>query len=79
MIEIIGLIASLIIVSSMSFKTTTFKGTIIMRILNALGSIGFIIYGIFLPAYATALTNICILILNIIYIIKETKTHDINK
>ena len=36
MFEIIGIIASVLIVFSMLFKTTTFKGTVWMRIINLL-------------------------------------------
>lgn len=74
-IEIIGLIASILIVVSMIFKTTSFKGTILMRIINAIGSIFFTIYGLFLPAYSTAITNACLFILNIIYLIIEIKDY----
>lgn len=74
-IEIIGLIASLLIVFSMIFKTTTFKGTVLMRILNLLGSVIFVIYGSILPAYATLITNTCLFLINIYYIIKEIKDH----
>ena len=76
--EIIGLIASLLIVLSMVFKTTTFKGTMLMRIINLLGSIFFIVYGFILPAYATAIANVCVLFINIFYIIKEYKDHKKN-
>lgn len=72
-LEIIGLIGSLLIVFSMIFKTTSFKGTLCMRILNSVGSIFFVIYGFLLPAYATAITNSLLLILNIIYLIIEIK------
>lgn len=70
-LEIIGFIGSLLIVFSMIFKTTNFKGTICMRILNGVGSIFFIVYGFYLPAYATAITNSILLILNIVYLIVE--------
>ena len=73
--EIIGLIASILVVVSMVFKTTTYKGTMLMRILNLCGSIFFIIYGFILPAYSTAITNSCAFILNLFYIIKEYKDH----
>ena len=69
--EVIGIIASVLVVFSMVFKTTTYRGTMLMRILNLAGSIFFIIYGFLLPAYATAITNSCAFILNLIYIIKE--------
>lgn len=69
--EVIGIIASVLVVFSMVFKTTTYRGTMMMRILNLTGSIFFIVYGFLLPAYATAITNTCAFILNLIYIIKE--------
>lgn len=75
--EIIGIIASILIVFSMAFKTTSYKGTMLMRIINTIGSIFFIIYGFILPAYATAITNCCGFVLNIFYIFKET--HDRRK
>ena len=70
-LEIIGLIGSLLIVFSMLFKTTNFKGTVCMRIINSVGSIFFVIYGLLLPAYATAITNGLLFILNIVYLIIE--------
>ena len=73
--ELIGLIASVLVVFSMVFKTTTYKGTMIMRMLNGLGSVFFIIYGFILPAISTAITNICAFILNIYWLIKEYKDH----
>ena len=46
-----------------------------MRILNLTGSIFFVVYGFLLPAYATAITNSCALLLNAFYIVKEYKDH----
>ena len=74
-IEIVGIIASLFIVVSMCFKTTTFKGTIIMRIINGLGSIVFVVYGALLPALATLITNACAFVINLFYLIKEIRDH----
>lgn len=71
-IEIIGIVATVVVLISMSFKTTTYKGTICMRIINILGSIGFTIYGFLLPAYATAIMNVILFFINIFYLIKET-------
>lgn len=85
--DVLGLIAAVLIVASMVFKTTTFKGTILMRIINALGSVFFIIYG-FWPqedaflgvfAFATGIANAALFLLNIFYIYKETKDHNIKK
>ncbi len=41
----------------MCFNTTTIKGNYLMRILNIIGSLVFVIYGLILPAYSTALLN----------------------
>lgn len=71
--ELLGIVASITIVFSMIFQTTTFKGTISMRILNTIGSIFFIVYGFALPAYATAVCNCCVFAINIFYLIKEVK------
>ena len=85
MIDAIGLIASLLIVTSMLFRTTTYAGTMVMRIINALGSIFFVYYG-FIPnpfqtnyyvpnALATGITNGILFIVNMYYIYKEYKVH----
>lgn len=76
MVDIIGLTASLLVVFSMIFKTTTYKGTMLMRTLNLIGSVFFIVYGMMLPAYATAVTNMAVFVLNIVYLVKEYKDHN---
>lgn len=75
-IEIVGILASFIILISMLFKTTTYKGTMLMRIFNTIGSFIFILYGICLPAVATAFMNCAVSVVNIFYIVKEYKTHN---
>ena len=74
-IEIVGIVASLFVVISMCFKTTLFKGTIIMRIINGLGSIVFVVYGALLPAIATLITNACVFVINLFYLVKEIRDH----
>lgn len=74
-VEIIGIIASILIVLSMVFKTTNYRGTIAMRIINAVGSVFFVIYGALLPAWSTMATNAILFCLNIFYLIKEIKDH----
>jgi hypothetical protein len=76
--ELTGIMASIIIIFSMVFKTTTFKGTMLMRTLNTVGSVLFIIYGLSIPAYSTAICNCCALLINIFYIFKETKDYKRN-
>ena len=81
--DFIGIIASIFIVFSMVFKTTTFKGTICMRVINSVGSAFFIIYGfwpnvdnfLFVNAFASGLANSILFLLNIFYIFKECKDY----
>lgn len=74
--EIVGALSSLLIIASMIFKTSTYKGTMLMRSINAIGSIMFILYGfVCTDAYATGATNACGLLLNIFWLIKEYKDH----
>lgn len=56
-VEYIGLAASLFIVASMCFPTHTKKATLMLRILNLIGSAVFLVYGIMLPAISTAVLN----------------------
>lgn len=75
-LETVGIIASVLIVASMLFKTTTFKGTILMRSINLLGSAVFVVYGMLLPALATAIANILLLIVNSVYLVIEIQSHN---
>ena len=76
MVEIIGIVATVIILFSMSFKTTTLKGSMIMRVTNIIGSIVFTVYGALLPAISTAILTALLVIINayhLIVLIKENK------
>lgn len=75
LLELIGYVASALVVVSISFKTSTFTGTLLMRILNGIGSFIFIIYGILIKADPTALTNCIAFIINLIYLIFEIRDH----
>ena len=87
MIEVLGIIATIIIAVCSCIKTETVKGSIIFRAINIVGSILFLIYGILLPALSTALLNGILVIINgyhlILLIIKSkkslTKTEDNKK
>ena len=70
-IEILGIISSIIILSALTFRSTSSKANILMRVINIIGSIGFIIYGFLIPAYSTAILNIGTVLVNIIYIVIE--------
>lgn len=56
-VEYIGITASVLIMASMCFPTNTKKSTVMLRILNLIGSAVFLAYGILLPAASTAILN----------------------
>ena len=77
-IEIIGISATLLILVSMLFKTTSIKGSILMRSINIVGSAVFVVYGCLLPAVSTAILNGALIIVNtyhLIILLKETKNN----
>ena len=78
MIEIIGIVATLLILLSMCFKTTNRKGAITMRSLNIVGSIVFVVYGILLPAISTAILNGALVVVNTIHLVQLLRKHDTN-
>lgn len=71
MIEVIGMIATVLLVISMMVNTMNPKTVIIMRAINAVASIGFIIYGVLLSAYSTTISNTFILFVDIWYLYKN--------
>ena len=68
MIELIGIIAGMLILFATMFPTLSFKGSMWLRSINIVGSVVFLVYGILLPAIATAVTNAGIIIVNIVHI-----------
>ena len=68
-VGIVGICATLFILASMSFKTTTLKSSIIMRVLNIIGSVAFVFYGAFLPAISTAILNACLVVVNTYHLV----------
>ena len=68
-IEIVGILATVLILVSMLVKTTTLKGSIFMRAVNAIGSMVFVVYGILLPAISTAILNGALIIVNLYYLV----------
>lgn len=73
LIEIIGIIATILILFSMMFKTTTLKGDIRMRVLNLIGSVIFMIYGCLLPTLSTAILNGILIIVNTYHLVSLLK------
>ena len=64
--EWLGIIASTIVLAS--FLTTNQIKT---RIINSVGCVVFIIYGLMLPAYSTAFMNIAMLVVHIVFLTKH--------
>ena len=78
-IEIIGILSTILILISMLFKTTSFKGSLIMRILNLSGSAVFVVYGCLLPSISTAILNAGLVIINSYHIVLLIKEHKKNQ
>ena len=81
-VEVIGIVATVLILFSMLFKTTTLKGDIRMRILNLIGSLIFTVYGCLIPAISTAILNGLLIIVNIYHLcslVKEYKNQSKNQ
>lgn len=74
-VEGIGILASVIILSSMCCKTNSYKSALALRLLNLSGSVIFVIYGIMLPAYSVALLDSIAVGVNIYHIIKLKKDY----
>lgn len=70
MINILGIAATIIILISMCFPTT-YKGVILMRATNIIGSICFVIYALIQndPDYAVAILNIILTFVNTYHLI----------
>lgn len=68
LIELVGITASALIVLSLVFKTTTFKGTLIMRIINLIGSVVFMTYGILIWSLSIIIANAATTLLDAYYI-----------
>lgn len=72
-VEMLGIISSIIILLSMSVKSVSVQGNILMRYINILGSILMCLYGFILSAYSTIFLNSCVIIIHIYYIMKLKK------
>ena len=69
-IELIGIVGSILVLLAMFVRSTTTKGNIIMRIINLIGSAIFVVYGLMIPAYSTAVLNIFAVMVNGIFVLK---------
>ena len=67
-IEIIGYLGSAFVLGSFLLKDIKW-----IRIVNIIGAIFFVIYGIFTETWATAFMNMALVIVHVIYLIKMFK------
>ncbi len=78
-IEIIGIVATVIILASNCFKTMTFWGSFWLRLLNVIGSAIFLVYGVLLPAISTAILNGALVVINLYHLIVLMIAHNKSK
>lgn len=78
-IEIIGVVATVILVISMFWSAQTKSGLIAMRLVNAIACILFVWYGVLITAYSIIISNAIILIIDIFYLYKAIKTTERRK
>ena len=73
---IVGLVASLIVLVSMCFDTSTRKGDLLLRSWNLVGSILSVIYGIILgpEGFGMIILNGTLVFVNLYYLIKIWRT-----
>jgi hypothetical protein len=69
-VEIIGILGSILVLMAMTVKSSTTKGNLMMRIINIIGSVIFVVYGFMISAYSTAFMNIAATFVNGFFIFK---------
>jgi membrane protein implicated in regulation of membrane protease activity len=65
-VEYIGIAAGVIVLLSFLFKKIK-----VIRLVNIVGAILFVIYGLLLPTYSTAFVNFALIVVHIIYLIRD--------
>lgn len=82
-IEIVGVIASILILISMCFNSSSYKGSLFMRIFNLIGSIILTVYGSLIQAFSVVFLNGILVFVNFYYlinlIVKNYKKNKIDK
>lgn len=68
--EIFGICGSIFVLFSMLVNTTNVRTVLIMRILNLVASILFVVYGLMLPAYSTIVLNSIVIIVHVYHIVR---------
>lgn len=75
MVELVGIIASAVVLSSMLFNSTSVKRNKIMRVINAIGSLIFIVYGILINSISVVIMNSAMIVICAIHFIILIKTN----
>ncbi|AEE15932.1 hypothetical protein [Treponema brennaborense] len=70
-IEILGYVSSFLVLISLSMKSL-----VKLRFLNALGSLFFALFGLVSRSYPTAFMNVCIVVIDIMYLYRLFNTKD---
>ena len=82
-VALIGLLASIIVLVSMCFNARTVKGEFLMRVVNLIGSIVSVIYGVLLGPLGAGmiLLNGTLVFVNLYYIFKsiQAKRNQVDK
>lgn len=66
--EIIGIVATLFIIASFLTKDLTK-----VRIVNLVGSVIFIVYGVLIHSWSTAILNVVMIIVHLVYLLRRKK------
>lgn len=74
-VEIIGIVASIFILASLTFKCVSVKTNILMRILNGFGSLVFVVYGVLLllqggSAWSLVVCNGLLFLFNMYHLVR---------
>ena len=66
--EIIGIVATLFIIAS--FLT---RDLINVRLVNLVGSVIFVVYGVLIHSWSTAILNVVMIIVHLVYLLRRKK------
>lgn len=72
-IEIVGIIASIIILISACANTTSNKGILLLRGLNIIGSLLYVYYGFKIHSISLVVLDSCMILINGFYLYKHSK------
>lgn len=68
MAEIVGIIATILVLVSFLFKNLT-----VVRYVNIMACIAFVIYGLMISAWSVWIGNAAIAVIHVVYLIKERR------